>query len=367
LKKPKSKHSVKSVHHKPKLPALPKTPEDPEQRSLIDKLEQQVSLLSDDDRTVLWARLGLAVEQDVIVNIYDGQQRAIDYTGKTLSGRRLTSREVMLEPRPDDISRPRALMIFGPGGMEKDQEIDILASIRADAASLGHPAIMCALRFWQGSVVCKERLPDMGRGEGKRLRECGKIAKGHLESVSRALVQGVVARAWPAEKAFEVHRRLVFDRSWYLRQIFEAYIATNSRNPDKLVAAALKRLGQDELYEDGAHRTGLDQETLKNFEVGLLEIAAFLKSPDGRFAFQRRDWRRWKNLYDESRFSLKKDVQRRYRRNARNVSSGSITHIGAETFVADSEPVITSPDRNFYSIPASRYALSLPVVRVKRG
>ena len=54
---------------------------------------------------------------------------------------------------------PRAVVIRPNGS---GNEIDILASVRLDAASVGHPAILCAIKRWEEIIICQSALPITG-------------------------------------------------------------------------------------------------------------------------------------------------------------------------------------------------------------
>lgn len=270
---------------------------------------------------------------------------------------------------------------FGPRGNIHSQEIDILASVRSDAANVGHPAILCAIRFWEGSVICRSRLSGIGGKEGERLAAAGKIAKTHLANFCESLLKGTRERSWPANYAFDVFRSIVFDSDYYLEHFFDAYCHSAIRKPATLLKMVCDRLREDELSEDGAVRSALPPESLEHLKPGFEEVREFLTSSVGKQAFNRRQWSHWKNLYEQWRFSNKWGLRGglsthgKYRRSAAAEISKGLTTIGAETFWPErvsatgrilSHPVVLYPDRNWYMVPATRSALHLRMVLVEK-
>ena len=51
---------------------------------------------------------------------------------------------------------PRAVVIRSDRPRD---EIDILASVKHNAASIGHPAILCAIKRWEEITICQGALP----------------------------------------------------------------------------------------------------------------------------------------------------------------------------------------------------------------
>ena len=345
-----------------------------QQTMTIDDIREAILSLSDASRREMLESLGFKSEHEIIVTIYDGQQNLDDPDPEEVE-QEDESQSDPLRARASDIDRPRAVVVFGSHCNRERQEIDILASVRKDATNISHPAILAAIRFWQGSVICRRKLPQLNAEYGARLIRSGEIAERHLRKLGDCLLDSARDNAWSAAYAFDFYRRTTFDRNYYLELVFKVYRENWSHNVraqvnvDELIKKVRTRLSQDE-YVNGALRTALNEDALKILEPGFEQVRQFLSSEIGKWVFKRRQWKHWQNRFDEWRFHLGEDVQRRYRNSMKK--STEILLNGAEGLLQDERtgdtlgpPVAPYPDRNWYTMPATTTALDLPVVLFK--
>lgn len=111
---------------------------------------------------------------------------------------RYATAEIRIEDwNGNDKKFPRALIIYPDGTQEC---IDIIKCVKEDIRSLGHPAILLAIRRWEHIVRYKNILFREG---GVQFSEYDfpSIAISHLKQVGKALVDGVVGRAFPVDFA----------------------------------------------------------------------------------------------------------------------------------------------------------------------
>lgn len=88
----------------------------------------------------------------------------------------------------DDQRQPRIRIKYGDG---TEQWIDILASVKDNAASIGHPMILHAIRRWEHIIRWNQRRVD------KKARE---IAISHLKNLADAMLKGAKSRRVPVSR-----------------------------------------------------------------------------------------------------------------------------------------------------------------------
>lgn len=305
--------------------------QDVEHPTTIDELREAIQSLADEDRLALFESLCVRADREVIVLMHDWET-------------------------PADKLRPRAEVIFS---REKRQMIDILASVKANAASIAHPAIVCAVRRWERIVICQTRLPRIGtllpenssypRDERSGLVGFAEMAEDNLRRIGGYLLEGAKNNAWPKEYAFETYRSRLFDSGYdpYLRYVFEARHESQSQNVNELVEMALRAMSD-------ACTGGLNEAALKTLQSGFEDVRVFLQTATGGalLAAKRHQWAHWLNLFDEWRFPrLQVDAQRTYKREGRR-------HIPRRPdAIEDLQPL-----RNYYNLSTTDAALNLPVL-----
>lgn len=260
-----------------------------------------------------------------------------------------------------DRTWPRAVVLRSD---RSRQEIDILASVKRSAASIAHPAIICAIKRWEEIVICQSALPilrsipvstsdaeyfveESEKERGQRLRSgltrrdyhklflnngrqdfhertaqhinFARIAKGHLKNLSMSLIEGAELRGWSKEQAFDVYRRTVFAASYrFLELTFQVWNKSRERGVSDLMTSVIQRFRK---YGFGEERLGspLSEEVIERLQIGLDDVRAFLKSRPGKRALDgRREWKIWMQAFDEWRFpTLKLSTQRIYHKNSK--------------------------------------------------
>jgi len=119
---------------------------------------------------------------------------------------------------PQREMRPYAYICFSDGHNRRVETIDVLESVRRNAESIGHPAIVFAIHHWQRVIYAKrviERDDVTTRDEmGKMLKDMlggaeVKTAERCLGTISKTLVDGAKKRAISNELAFAFKIELV--------------------------------------------------------------------------------------------------------------------------------------------------------------
>jgi hypothetical protein len=297
-----------------------------------------------------------------------------------------------------DRAWPRAVILRSDRSRE---EIDILASVKRNAASIAHPAIICAIKRWEEIVICQGALPivrnlpasdsdveyfveETEKVRAERLRSgltradydrlllnkrrqdfhertgqhinFARIAKGHLKNLSMSLIEGAESRAWSKEQAFDVYRHTVFGASHKFLEL--TYLVwSESREPgvSKLMTKVIERFRN---YGFGNERLGspLSEEVIERLQMGFDDVRAFLKSGPGKRALHgRREWKIWKQAFDVWRFpSLKPSTQRIYHKKAKDQSTR--TEVSRRSL---------TPKLNWYQL-SDTSGFELPTVPPKR-
>jgi hypothetical protein len=114
---------------------------------------------------------------------------------------------------PKDRHYPKVTVIYGDGSRV---HIDIIRSIQQNEASIGHPFIVRAIshltgvvRYHRALALGREELQDNRGHSPSDFRTLTKkrhdIAKGQLERIGKALIDGAIKRALKIEDAVEAH------------------------------------------------------------------------------------------------------------------------------------------------------------------
>lgn len=263
-----------------------------------------------------------------------------------------------------DRKRPRAVVIF----CNRLEEIDILASVKHNVTSIGHPAILCAIKRWEEITICQGALPiarnvrlsdadgeyfaeETDKERAERLRSgltrreydrryrnklyqdfhertgqhinFARIAKDHLKNLSMCLIEGAESRAWSKEQAFHVYRNKVFAASYsYLQLTFKVWGKSRELSVGKLMSTVIERF---RTYGFGDNRLGSPlAEELANRVGGFDDVRAFLRSAAGKKVLNgRQQWKAWKGAFDAWRFpTLTPHTQRAYLKEAKSQATG---------------------------------------------
>ncbi|MGA9771045.1 MAG: hypothetical protein WBV94_18570 [Blastocatellia bacterium] len=254
----------------------------------IEELEKEIKALPVKDQARLIERLGLEKAADVLqahIEIHDLNQR--------------------------DRVKPRAIILYPDGTKEG---IDIIASVRNNAVSIGHPAILLAIRRWEYIVRYYRNLIGKPAAYLRTYRpdlpfeEIHQIAINHLEHLVGALIDGVKRRALPKERLvtlFLAELGIDINHTYLLeawRLLGESEIKSAQRNDTK-IQRIRKRLSE------------IDPYSLRGYREGLIKpVINFLNSPSGKkWLFKRRTKSAMINDFDAWRLGLNKDTLRKYR------------------------------------------------------
>lgn len=155
----------------------------------VDEIEKEIKALSANDRKDLFARLGVVDP----INPLCGDVRIDDWVG-------------------EDQLRPRSTIIY-PDGLE--ESIDIIASVESNPVSIGHPAILLAIKRWEHIVLYRHAQSRSPVYQSTK-PDFVELAQMHLERVGSALLKGAKDRALPKEEALDVYiQKLGLDTDYY--------------------------------------------------------------------------------------------------------------------------------------------------------
>lgn len=239
----------------------------------IDELEEEVRGLSYDDRLEFFGRFGLGKA----ANMHYAKIRIHDLIGI-------------------DRIKPRAVIVYGDGS---DESIDIIESVRENAASIAHPAILLAIHRWEQIIRYRrsfrgnEEYFDNFRSKPLRLRPNETvlaIAERHLERIWDELRKGVKKRALKKEAVFVLAvSDLGFDKEYLYLRLATEILATGEiqkmRELTRQLAEMrkkLERLGPEYLVSDYFRPDDIEPSKLKKLRDKCLinPIIDFLAAPD---------------------------------------------------------------------------------------
>ncbi len=143
----------------------------------VDELATEIEKLSSADRDELYRRLGVNDQS----KMRGAEIRIDDLQGK------------------DKVS-PRATIEYVNGS---EVTIDIIESVKANAISLGHPAILCAIQRWEKAIVYSNALA-LETPYLSSQTNYFKTATRHLERLSAAIISGAKQRRIPKEPAIDL-------------------------------------------------------------------------------------------------------------------------------------------------------------------
>lgn len=161
----------------------------------VTQLAEQVYALSPDERAQLIRR----IEATDLSKYLGSEIRIDDWEGR-------------------DMFWPRATVLYRDG---REETIDIIKTVRENASSIGHPAILLAIRRWEHLVLYHHSLS--GGGQYKTTKEdFYKLAKDHLQKIGEALLVGAKERVIPKELTLLIRQILGSDLDYiYLRRVWK--------------------------------------------------------------------------------------------------------------------------------------------------
>jgi hypothetical protein len=227
-----------------------------------------------------------------------------------------------------DEAKPRAVITYPNGETES---IDIIESVRRNAASIGHPAILFALHRWEQMIRHLTFLPkDIQAylreydtaGLSLSPKQVGDKAESHLMRIGEALVEGAKKRALRKELLLGVLENVYGQKSVtneYLEKTWELLGSKEIREVDNesLKLERLRNLLYDWKYSEIAkeYRDELfPKEFLKNDVIEV--ILDFLSSSGSRFLAKRRKPKQssaFHNAFYSSRYDVNVDTLKSYR------------------------------------------------------
>ena len=239
----------------------------------IDELEKEVRGLSYEDSLQFFGRFGL------------GKAAKMHYA-------RIQIHDLIRGDR----SKPRAVIVYRDGSKDS---IDIIESVKNNAPSIGHPAILLAIHRWEQIIRYhrtfrgNEKYYDNFRDKPLKLKpnEIMEIAERHLERIWTALREGAKKRALTKEEVFVLAvSDLGYDKEYLYLRLATEILATGEiqkirRTSGKLeeMRKKLESLGPDHLVIDHFRPEGIDPKKAKEIRDRCLikPIIGFLADPNG--------------------------------------------------------------------------------------
>jgi hypothetical protein len=210
----------------------------------------------------------------------------------------------------NDRKQPRVTIEYNDGS---EKSFNILESILANSASIGHPLILVAIRRWEKIIqYYQARSRDRKKTTPVRRRQIERytMAKNHLRRVGQALLKGAQARVLSKEMSFTIQSNLDFF----------------PESPSCLFLV-WKMLGEDEFktIRNIAGKKRLLREKLSASPEAIDRIIAFFESTEGHPFLQKRSaWKAIKNAFDSWRFGYPIETVKKYR------SAASSQEVGDE-------------------------------------
>lgn len=209
-----------------------------------------------------------------------------------------------------DKENPRITILYYD---ETELSIDILASVKNNAASIGHPLILFAIRRWE-EIVRVYYHRAIRRGD-----ERCEIAKKHLERVGSALLVGSKQRAVSKETSFkyEVTKSSCIDLAWEL--LGKDDFKNIRKDGDKLIELANSLMNarvppHPPIDTIGKKRVGHFRDPRIDILADICQVINFLKSKKGKaFLTRRRSRVVFRNAFDACRSGIDIGTVRKYK------------------------------------------------------
>lgn len=251
----------------------------------VDELETEIRALSPNDRAQLFIRLALPEEHRVsrkLPSVINDWIRIDDSTEH--------------QERPQIAIERKT---FGNADIG-EHTIDILASIKRNPASIGHPLILVTILRWTEMIRRNRGLSSKVPSSKKKY----KIAEQYLKRVGEVLIEGAKERAVPKEYAL-LYSNGNLDAHWYgiLHDVWEI-----------LADSEVKGIKRNDLKLHTIQQKLRDSD---HSEKGIEGVSVFLTSSEGkRVMLKRRSWQNTLSIYQAWRVGLQQDTYRKYKHSA---------------------------------------------------
>lgn len=210
-----------------------------EEKKAVDLLAQYIGKLSDKGRERL---LGLIGAMD-LRKFEDADIKIDDWKGA-------------------DKNYPRATIQFNDG---TEETIDIIKTVKDNATSIGHPAILLAIRRWEHITLYNIALRSQGEHYKSTDEAFCNIAQTHLQNIGQALIDGAKYRAFTKPLAINLRKALGTEKDYILLKWVWTFLDKEN---------SLDRSFSNELY--GKHtvreKCKLLQQKLKNITNMLVNL-----------------------------------------------------------------------------------------------
>jgi hypothetical protein len=227
-----------------------------------------------------------------------------------LSGAEVT----VVDIGPKGVSTPHAVVRYDDGSEEC---IDIIESVKRNATSVGHPAILLAIYWWE-NIVRRELALTVNHIQGDRLYV--ELARRNLKLLGTALLQGAQARRLSKEDSFAL-----FVRTWdldhprsNLKLAWELLGGTDLKEcaEGERLKYLVKRL-RERTHVDG--RRGDDYDNSAG-TITAGQVIKFLRTEaGGKYLKNRGKWLAFRNAFFAETFGLTQETVRAYLPGTRTV------------------------------------------------
>lgn len=209
------------------------------------------------------------------------------------------------EVTPKGGTTPHAVVRYGDGSEEC---IDIVESVKRNATSVGHPAVLLAIHWWE-NIVRRELALNHSWGDKPYVE----LARRNLELLGKALLEGAQARGMSPEDSLAL-----YVRTWDLD------------HPRSNIRLAWELLGENDLKEceEGERLRHLAKRLRKKTPVegkrgsdydnsagtvSVGQVIRFLRTVKGsEYLKNRRKWLDFRNAFFANAFGLKQETVSTY-------------------------------------------------------
>ncbi len=261
----------------------------------IDEIEIEIRKLSDADKMLLFERFNLVspiIKNSTTIEIDD------------MSMEREKSPRAILH-YPDDSVRA----------------IDILESVKKNSSSIGHPAILIAIRRWEQLVQLNkmffedaydEKYPLIKEYNQTQARLNHRIAT-YLKNIGTALYKGAKKRDLSKEPAFKLYADYwgLYKQNTYLYKAWELL------GKDEFRDIRNSEIKSTELCKQ------LGKEKVNNVKISINKVMDFFSSTGKRYFDERFPWEETRNAFLAWNFNLDQDtIKNYYYRGGKKESNG---------------------------------------------
>jgi len=211
--------------------------------------------------------------------------------------------------------QPSVIIVYPDGTLES---FDIIESVRQNAASIGHPFILIAIRRWEQVIRYYRSVSDATfQKPFLDNDDFYTIARRHLAEIAKALLNGAEERAVKKEDAIAVCMQ-----GW-LRG-FDYYILKKAWN--LLAEQDIKRIRSlEKKLSTLEKRLRTDSPMMPSY---VESVVSFIKSEAGQiFLTKRKSWQVVRSEFDSWSFGLSKSTLRTYRSKAKQKESVDLEYL----------------------------------------